>query len=166
MSIKSTAQMKKRDLVMDFDYILKYMETKYKKKLADIDPRWPKNQEYIYENNFDYYIFKRLYEVLDIENRINELRNKYTSNNEKEKALDEIENNFHRIIKESLEIKDNSNKLLKTLNENFQKNKDIKYAKETYEKVCLGVLENVVKCYSDFKNRIIILDDEIKSLNN
>ena len=166
MSIKSTAQMKKRDLVMDFDYILAYMETKYKKKLANIDPRWPKNQEYIYENDFDYYIFKRLYEVLDIENRINELRNKYTSNNEKKKALDEIENNFHRIIKESLEIKDNSNKLLKTLNENFQKNKDIKYAKETYEKVCLCVLENVVKCYSDFKNRIIILDDEIKSLNN
>ena len=86
MSIMSRAQMKKRDVVMDFDYILKYMETKYKKKLADIDPRWPKNQEYIYENNFDYYIFRRLYEVLDIENRINELRNKYTSNNEKKKV--------------------------------------------------------------------------------
>ena len=57
------------------------------------------------------------------------------------------------------------NKLLKSLNENFQKNKDIKYAKETYEKVCLRVIENAVKSYNDFKNKIIFIYDEIKSFN-
>lgn len=165
MKIMSGAQMKKCDVVVDLDYILEYMEMKYKNKLADIDPRWPKNYEYIYENNFDYYIFERLNSILDIENRITELRNKNIKNNEKIKALDEMENNYHKIIKESLEVKNYSNKLLKSLNENFQKSQEIKYAKETYEKVCLGVLENAVKRYSNFKNKIIYINDEIKCFN-
>ena len=52
------------------------------------------------------------------------------------------------------------------LKKNCQKNQEIKYAKETYEKVCIGVIENAIRCYKDFKNKIIFINDEIKSFNN
>jgi len=161
----SAAEMKKADVVVDVNYMLEYIDRKYKKEWANICPRWPKNNEYTYENDFDYYLFERLNEVLNIENSIKELRNKNANNNEKIKTLDEIKNNFHNIMEESLKTKNYSNQLLKSLNENYQKNKEIKFAKETYEKVCLGVIENAVKSYNSFKNKIIFIYDEIKSFN-
>jgi hypothetical protein len=143
------------------------MDMQYKKKIEDSVLKWnPKDYKYIFENDFNHYLLKRLIEVLDIENTIKELSNKNTKNNEKIKALDEIKNNFHKLRKEALNIKNDSNQMLISLKENYQKNQEIKYAKETYEKVCIGVIENAIRCYKDFKNKIIFINDEIKSFNN
>lgn len=127
-----------------------------------IDPDWPKDLKYINLNNFTCLLIEYLYKFLDIENRIKILRDKYSNKKEDVDKIDKIENEFNKVKKESLEIKEYSKGILISLKENYEKNKDIKDVKETYEEVCSGVVDNAIKYYSKFKNLIVLIDDEIK----
>ena len=147
---------KNDDIFIDLNFLLSLIDQRYSNKLAnfkDIRPDCPKDLIYVYENSCNYYLFQYLCNFLDIENKIKDLKDKYSEYSENIKAIDEIENDFNKIKKESLEIKNYSNELLKSLKEKFKKNKDIKYAKETYEKLCFGIIDDSIKHYINFKNK-------------
>lgn len=109
------------DLTEDLDYLLEFIDERYKNKMLCINPDWPKDLKYIYLNNFTYLLIEYLYKFLDIENRIKILRDKYSNKKEDVDKIDTIENEFNKVKKESLEIKEYSKGILNSLKKIMKK---------------------------------------------
>ena len=152
---------------------------KYSDNLDDIKSRYDCkitgnfNGEYIYDDRVNYLFFENTMKRLELDLKLQKLRQKVDDYNSedldkmeiqnKKKTIDKMMTELNNIRKESKEKTDFSQKLLTELKNNYEKNIENKEAKTIFENVSRDIVESTYKFYIQYEKKLVLIVDYINS---